>query len=1002
MKHRHEFEDWARPHEGTMPDRAYYIPFAPGQNPVQALRETSERFVLLNGDWKMKLFGSISAVPEGFCQPEFDAQDFPDMPVPSCWQMQGLDQNQYSNVRYPIPFDPPFVPHQNPCGAYRTRFAVDKAMLEQNVYLNFEGVDSFFYVWVNGHRVGYSQVSHSTSEFDVTPYLVEGENLLAVLVMKWSVGTYLECQDKFRMSGIFRDVYLLVRPKRHIRDFGVRTWGCENYTKAVIQVGVEWAGGEGTLEWKLLDPQGSLVGQGEAATTFTIPLEQPRFWTAETPFLYQLLLSTGDEVLCQQVGVRDITVKGRQVLLNGQPLRLKGVNRHDSDPVTGFAISYEQALKDLALMKQHNVNAIRSSHYPNAPWFVQMCDRYGFYMIDEADVECHGVTEVFGGGDDTTFGLIAQWKEFEPLILDRVQRCIIRDKNSPAVIIWSLGNESGHGPGFEKAGRWGRDYDPTRLMHYEGSWHQTGGHVNDTSMFDLYSRMYNPPEFVRQWLANPANTKPFLLVEYCHAMGNGPGDLEDYETLFLEQPGVLGGFVWEWCDHAIDAGRTADGRRKFLYGGDSGEFPHDINFCVDGLVSPDRIPHTGLKELKNVWRPVRATWNGEAIQLRSTLDFLDVSQLADYRWELQLDGVVIDQGRGELPSISARQTGQMALPCTLPEQPGRVDLRLIYLARTASAFVQAGEELGFDQLTLREAKRQAPALKPGTLTVAETDEEILVSGEHFAYRLDRFTGCFKSLVWNGAERLAGPMGFNVWRAPTDNDRKIRRVWEQAGYDRAQVRVARCEVLADKAAAIRCELVFAASIRQPFLRCTALWRIDAAGTVSLELEGRRDEAFPFLPRFGLRMQLPAGFEQLDYTGYGPQESYLDKKNACWFGHFSGTVSGEYVDYIKPQEHGSHMGCERMRLSAGDAAFWAAGSQPFSFRASHYPQEVLASTAHNFELQKSDEVELCLDYKNSGIGSNSCGPVLADQYALLEPRFHMNLFFGFAPAGEDTSR
>lgn len=439
------------------------------------------------------------------------------------------------------------------------------------------------------------------------------------------------------------------------------------------------------------------------------------------------------------MGVRDITTKGRQVLLNGKPLRLKGVNRHDSDPVTGFTISYEQALRDLALMKQHNVNAIRSSHYPNAPWFVQMCDRYGFYMIDEADIECHGVTELFGGGDETTFGLIAQWKEFEPLILDRVQRCIIRDKNSPAVIIWSLGNESGHGPGFEKAGIWGRDYDPTRLMHCEGSWHQTGGHINDTSMFDLYSRMYNEPDFVREWLANPANTKPFLLVEYCHAMGNGPGDLEDYEKLFLEEPGVLGGFVWERCDHAVDGGVTADGRRKFLYGGDSGEFPHDINFCVAGLVSPDRIPHTGLKEMKNVWRPVRACLCDGEIQLRSTMDFADVSQRAEYRWELQLDGVVVEQGRGELPAIPARQTACMPLPCVLPKQPGRVDLRLVYLARTDADFVKAGDDLGFDQLTLRQAEKQKLVLQPAALAVEENDEEIRVSGEGFAYVLDRFT-----------------------------------------------------------------------------------------------------------------------------------------------------------------------------------------------------------------------------------------------------------------------
>lgn len=994
MQHRYEFEDWSRPHAGTEPDRAYFIPFAAGQDPVHARRESSSRFVLLSGTWQMKLYPRITAVPDGFFLPGFDAADFGPMPVPSCWQMQGLDQNQYTNVRYPIPFDPPHVPHQNPCGAYLTRFSADDAMLSQSVYLNFEGVDSFFYVWVNGKAVGYSQVSHSTSEFDITPYLQKGENLLAVLVLKWSVGTYLECQDKFRMSGIFRDVYLLVRPKQHIRDFGVRTWGCEDYTAAVIQAGVEWTGGDGSLDWTLYAPDGSKVCTGTAATEITIHLDAPQFWTAETPSLYQLVLQTGEETICQPVGVRDIAVKGRQVLLNGSPLRLKGVNRHDSDPVTGFAISPEQALRDLALMKQHNINAIRSSHYPNAPWFVQMCERYGFYLIDEADIECHGVTTVFGGGDETTFGLIAQSKDFEPLILDRVRRCIIRDKNSPAVIIWSLGNESGYGPGFEKAGRWGKNYDPTRLMHYEGSWHQTGGHVNDTSMLDIYSRMYNEPDFVRGWLADPVNTKPFLLVEYCHAMGNGPGDLEDYEQLFLQEPGVLGGFVWEWCDHAIDAGPAPNGGRRYLYGGDSGEYPHDINFCVDGLVSPDRKPHTGLAELKNVWRPLRAGLEGETLVLRSTLDFADAGRLANCRWELALDGVVVREGTLPLPSIPPRSRVTLPAPWQLPRGSGRVDVRLIYTAACDNDFVKAGDELGFDQLILRQSAPTLPALRPGNVTCRETQEEILVKGNGFSYAFDRFTGCFDSMARQGQEQLSRPMGFNVWRAPTDNDRKIRRVWEEAGYDRVQTRVENCRVESGETVCISCEVTLASVIRQPFLRCRVMWEIDAGGALRLTVDGRRDMVFPFLPRFGVRLFLNPGFEQLDYTGYGPLESYLDKHRACWYGWFKSTVAGEYVDYIKPQEHGSHMGCDAMQLQNGNTAFWAKSETPFSFRASHYPQEDLAAAAHDFELTPADDVEVCLDYKNSGIGSNSCGPVLDPRYALNEETFHFTIMMGFA--------
>ena len=995
MRHHHEFEDWTRLHEGVEPDRAYYIPFAPGQD-AAAARETSERFVLLSGSWRMKLYDRISAVPEEFCRPEFDDREFSPMPVPSCWQMQGLDKNQYSNVRYPIPYDPPFVPHQNPCGAYRTRFFLDADLCGGRLYLNFEGVDSFYYVWVNGQRVGYSQVSHSTSEFDITDFVHPGENLLAVLVLKWSVGTYLECQDKFRMSGIFRDVYLLARPAQHIRDIGVRTWGCEGYTKAVIQVGVEWTGGAGALEWQLWDPDGAPAAQGKATNDLTIPLDAPRFWTAETPALYRLELRAGEEIISLPVGVRDIAVQGRQVLLNGRPLRLRGVNRHDSDPATGFAISPEQAMRDLVLMKRHNINAIRTSHYPNAPWFAQLCDRYGFYLIDEADVECHGVTELFGGGDEITYGLIAQDPAFEPLILDRVRRCVIRDKNSPSVLIWSLGNESGYGPGFEKAGRWVREYDPTRLVHFEGAWRQTGGHVNDDSMLHLFSRMYTPPDFVRRWLADPANIKPFLLVEYCHAMGNGPGDLEDYETMMLEQPGVLGGFVWEWCDHAIDAGPAPGGGRKYLYGGDSGEFPHDLNFCVDGLVSPARKPHPGLRELKNVWRPVRADWSDRVIRLRNTLDFTDASRLVRLRWELRRDGVLTAGGEAELPPLPPRGTAAMPLPCPQPCAPGRWDLRLVWLAARDAGFMRAGEEMGFDEIPLQAAAPALPEPCAGPVDWAETDETIRITGEGFEYVFDRFTGCFKSLAWGGRERLSRPMGFNVWRAPTDNDRKIRRAWEQAGYDRAQLRLARCDIAraADGGAEIVCDVVFAASIRQPFLRCAVCWRIDARGGLRLTVEGKRDPLFPYLPRFGVRLFLPAGFEGLSYTGYGPGESYLDKHQASWYGAFDSTVDAEYVDYIKPQEHGSHTGCTALRLNGEDAALWAASDAPFSFRASHYPQEALMAAAHDFELERAPDVELCLDYKNSGIGSNSCGPVLDPRYALAEERFRFVLALGFA--------
>ena len=995
MRHSFEFENLSALHEGTEPNRSYFIPLAPGQR-ADLPREESERFLLLSGVWSMKLYPRISAVPEDFPQPGFDDGGYPPMPVPSCWQMQGLDSHQYVNIRYPIPFDPPHVPTENPCGAYRTVFSLTREQLSGRVYLNFEGVDSFFYVWMNGTRVGYSQVSHSTSEFDVTELVHEGENTLAVLVLKWSAATYLEDQDKLRMSGIFRDVYLLLRPACHIRDFTVRTWGSESYGKACVQAGLLWTGVTGRASWRLEDPDGRTVASGETENGFLAELDHPVFWTAETPSLYRLTLETPEETIVQPIGVRDVAVRGRVVLLNGSPLRLRGVNRHDANPDTGYTVTREQVMEDLRLMKRHNVNAVRTSHYPNAPWFPELCDRFGLYLIGEADIETHGVIAFYGTTEEESFGRLAQEPAFEEAILDRVQRCVIRDKNHASILIWSLGNESGYGPAFEKAGRWVKGFDPTRLVHYEEEWSQTGGHVNDASMLDVYSRMYVTPRYMREWFRNPANQKPFVLCEYCHAMGNGPGDLEDYERVFQEEEGALGGFIWEWCDRAVHDGETSDGRKRFLYGGDFGEAIHDGNFCVDGLVSPDRVPHPGLAEAKNVWRPVRASLSGGELVLHSQYDFLELSEAVTLRWELSLDGRVVRAGACRAPVCPPRGTARMPLPCELPDGDQRADLRLIYVQKEASPFILAGEELGFDQLTLREGPALClPALRPGTIAVRETEETVELSGAGFRYVFSRVTGCFDILERNGEILNTRPMTFNVWRAPTDNDRRVRARWEKAGYDRALVRVrdAQAERVQDGAGEIvrlSCEAVFASAVNQPFLRCRVQWEVDAAGTLLLTADGVRDGKFPFLPRFGVRLFLQPSFGAFSYTGLGPGESYADMCRASWYGEFSSHDFAEYIDLIRPQEHGSHTGCTGLCLGE---MLSVRAAQPFSFRVSRYPQEALTAAAHNFELVPSPDVEVCIDYKNSGIGSGSCGPALDPVYALAEESFTFRAAFSF---------
>lgn len=976
MKLKKYYEDPGTLHIGTMPNRSYYLPEG-------AVRP-------LNGEWNFRCFKSPLEVPEDFFAADAGLSGFGPIPVPSCWQTQGYDRHQYTNVRYPFPYDPPYVPEENPCGAYARRFFVAEGDLsEKKVYLNFEGVDSCFYVWVDGAFAGYSQVSHSTSEFDVTALLHAGENTLAVLVLKWCDGSYLEDQDKLRMSGIFRDVYLLVRPENHVRDYFVRTVLNDDFTRAEISADFEFTGFP-DVTCTLLSPGGEAVGKQPVTDgRVSFALEQPELWNAEQPRLYTLLIQMPEETVSQRVGVRRVEVADGVVLLNGAPVKFRGVNRHDSDPVTGYTIRREQALRDLTLMKRHNINAIRTSHYPNAPWFVQLCDEYGFYLIAEADVEAHGTISIYGGGSET-FGLLAQDERFGQAILDRVQRCVTRDKNSPSILFWSLGNESGYGTNFEEAGRWVRQYDPSRLLHYE-SLTPLPGHVSDTSMLDVYSRMYASTEEIDAYFADEKNKKPFIQCEYVHAMGNGPGDIEDYFGQIQKYDGFCGGFVWEWCDHAVWMGKTPEGKDKYFYGGDFGEFPHDGNFCMDGLVYPDRTPHTGLLEYKNVIRPARARLAEDGtVELCNMLDFVNLKDFLTADYEVTQDGETVASGVFPAPDIAPHGTARVELRFAAPAQ-GDCFLNITYRQKADLPLTKAGHILGFDQLVLRRAEPMQPRLLPGNIRLEETPAAVVVSSPEFRYVFCKRTGTFRSMVLRQQNMLVKPMEFNIWRAPTDNDRNIRTDWEAAGYDRHTVRVYSVSAeVSGGIARISCKLSVSAVFIQRILDIDARWEIGADGKIRMTLHCLRNAELPYLPRFGLRLFLPKGYENVEYFGYGPNESYIDKRRSSYWGKFRDTVRGMHEDYLKPQENGSHCGCGYLSLSAeGAEPFRARGAEPFSFHASHYAQEELTRKRHHFELREADFTELCLDYKNSGVGSNSCGPALAEKYRLDETDFVFRL-------------
>lgn len=1086
-------------HENTMPDRNYYIPAEKAYSTPLDARDHSDRVQFLNGTWKFRYYDSIYNLQDEFYSEGYDVSGFDDIPVPSVWQMHGYDYHQYTNVRYPFAFDPPYVPKDNPCGAYVTDFIYDQNEDAPLAHLNFEGVDSCFYVWLNGRYVGYSQVSHSTSEFDITGFIRNGSNRLCVLVLKWCDGSYLEDQDKFRMSGIFRDVYILKRSEGAVYDYFIKT-SCDDMkdpTKAEVNIDFTAFTGyscvedrfsskpktgvdKGTdsnvdIEVTILNADGSICSSGcvkreicaqddantnaaEIKTTvssssITLSIDSPVLWNAERPYLYTVIIRCAGEVITDRIGIREITIENKIVYINGMPIKFHGVNRHDSDPVTGFTISREQIIKDMSLMKQHNVNAIRTSHYPNAPYFYELCDEYGFYVIDEADIEAHGPSELFYS-DNNWDNKAARWNEpiadnpeFCESILDRVKRCVIRDKNRPCVVIWSMGNESAYGVTFEKALAWDKSYDKSRLTHYESAQYTDGKRKYDYSNLDLYSRMYPSISEMAEYIDGDGD-KPYILCEYCHAMGNGPGDLEDYFQFFDSHETTCGGFVWEWCDHAIYKGKAANGKAMYAYGGDSGETIHDGNFCMDGLVYPDRRPHTGLLEFKNIHRPARITnydgTNG-ILTLHNYLDFTDIRDYLTMSYEVTCDGQVVTSGNIDVPSVAPHGDGTVSLSPVTNIQKSlsdlyasshsdvscssdvanytkdiithRMFLRVIYKAACDSAFVREGDVLGFDEIelgsqdlnkaltsdTTQNLTEQDPTALDtisAPLHILETDAEFVISGSNFEYTFDRNTGNFAGIAVDGQELLAAPCDKTIWRAPTDNDRNIKREWLRAHYDMTYERTYETScIIKEGYAVISCSSSLAAPTVQPVLRIKTEWTISAEGTITSRMHVTKNSEFPMLPRFGVRIILKKDMRNVSYIGMGPYENYVDKHHASWHGSFSASIDAMHEDYIMPQENGSHFDCNYVQISSlgeNDSktdmsahSITATSAVPFSMNASPYTAEELTNATHNYELPESGKSVLCIDYRQNGIGSNSCGPELDEKYRFDEDEWE----FGF---------
>jgi beta-galactosidase len=993
------------------PDRRTALRIGPVGNDE---RVKSPWYRSLNGRWKYHYASNHLARIPDFWKPDFDDRTWPELPVPSNVEMHGYGVPIYVNIRYPWPepWNPPEVPREDPnntVNQYRREFTVPASWQGRRVLLTFDGVNSGFQVWVNGHWVGLGKDSRTPVEFDITAHVKPGKNLLAVENYRWCDASYLEDQDFWRLSGIFRDVYLWSPPLVHVRDFEIRTDLDDQYRDATLQVTLEVENHSGrtapvTAEWELLDPEGRPVAQARMSlavepdgrggqATLSQTITRPRLWSAETPWLYKLLLTLKDEqgrvleVIPANVGFRKVEIRDGNLLVNGRRILIKGVNRHEHDPDRGQAITVESMIHDIRLMKQHNINAVRTSHYPNQPAWYDLCDRLGLYLIDEANIESHGM-----GYGERTLARRPEWKEAH---LDRTRRMVERDKNHPSVIIWSLGNEAGDGPNFEATSAWIKQRDPSRPVHYE----QAGRRPHT----DIVCPMYPPPSELARYAAQP-QTRPLIMCEYAHAMGNSCGNLWLYWDLIYSRPHLQGGFIWDWVDQGLRQEQgplpkprfepVRKGRPTFwAFGGDFGPpgTPSDQNFCCNGLVSPDRRPHPTLYEVKHVYQPVRVRLVDAAqreVEIHNGYDFLNLKDLLVGEWQLSGDGRRLQSGTLPELDVPPGASARVKIPVRPwePEPGVEYFLEVRFVLKRATAWADRGHEVAWDQFRLPEAAPAAPrpAVAKAPLRVVEQGNQVQIEGDRFRLVFDRTNGQWISWNHRGMERIRTPLRPDFWRAPTDNDRgrnmeRSQGIWRRA-HENAELRAfeVRSQPGGDSV-----EVTARWFLPTVEAHWGMTYRVLADGVVEVRASfepGRTN--LPPLPRLGLQMTLPDRFNQIQWLGPGPHETYCDRKDAR-VGRYRGSVREQFCyDYTEPGESGNKVDVRWAALTDRRGSGILVVAQPLlSLNAMHHTTDDLQSVAHPFELPVRDFVVLNVDLMQQGVGGdNSWGAWPHPQYLI----------------------
>lgn len=1004
-QHANVWENHRILHVNRLPPRAYFIPYADEASALAYERERSPAFISLNGSWKFHYELSPALRPYGFETRDFDDNGWDDIAVPGSWQMQGYGKPHYTNAEFAIPIDPPRVPSDNPTGCYRRTFLLGAECADSRIVLRFEGVDSAFHVWVNGQEAGYSQGSRVPSEFDISEWIVPGTNTVAVGVYQWSDGTYFEDQDQWWFSGIFRDVYLLVTPRLHIRDITIRTSLEESHECGVVNADVivqsPSPGEECRIELRLLDAVSNVCREtageslamaedGQLKASFHLPIASPRLWSAESPYLYRLLVilknTQGDtlQVVPLKVGLRTVELRNGLMLVNGVPVMLKGVNRHDHHPDFGKAVPLDWMVEDVLLMKRHNINAVRTAHYPNDPRFYDLCDEYGLYVIDEADLETQGF-ESIGHFDLDNRNILSRDPEWRDAFLDRAERMVHRDKNHPSVILWSLGNESGYGPNHAAMADWIRSVDPTRLIHYEAD--------REAVSCDVYSTMYTHYEELDALGRQTELGKPHILCEYAHAMGNGPGGLQAYWDILYAHQRLQGAFVWEWMDQGIRQ-QTPDGREYFAYGGDFGDDPNDGNFIIDGLARPDHTPSPGLIELSKMLEPVKVEVVDLAalrVKVENRYDFVSLDHLA-LSWEIVADGAVIQSGMGGPGLIPAGTSAEWTVPFSLEAEALKPAtdywLNLHFRLKNNEKWANAGHEVAWAQFLLpikSDRPLPAPSSRGRTLQVSEDDRFVVITGANWETRFSKISGTLESWVFEGTELVHVGPRMQFWRAPTDNDHANATHWRRAGLYRLQHRIGEVSCRMEdhsRSAHVRVRSRIAPTGTGYGIDCTYDYNIDANGELQIEVHGVPTDNRPrTFPRIGLQLTVPNTFDFVHWYGRGPGESYNDTKLANKYGIYEACVADLHTEYVKPQENGNRTDVRWVSLTnAVGIGLLAAGHQELSFSAHRYTPLDLTNAKHTHELIERDEITWHLDFAHQGIGSGSCGPIPQRPYEL----------------------